>query len=144
MLDLFNFASILAGFLILIIGFGLHFIGQLISVLNWDLAVRMGMAEKGILREYLTYENAMALTDVAIGWIYLPIGIGLILGLGWSYNLAFIPGVIFIYHSISFFFWTGNQEREGNVYYTQTKRVSWFLLNFISGIIILIVALSPY
>lgn len=108
---IFPYINILAGVLILIVGFIFHFIGQLISLINWDFAVRMGIAEKNILPEYRAYEEGMAVADVVIGWIYGFIGVGLILGAPWSFTLAWIPGVIMIYHSISFWFWSSNQER---------------------------------
>jgi len=55
---LFPYANILAGLLVLVVGFLFHFIGQLISLINWELAERIGIAEKGILPEYKAYEDA--------------------------------------------------------------------------------------
>lgn len=77
---LFPYANVLVGMLILVVGFVFHFIGQLISLINWELAERIGIAEKGILPEYKAYEEGMAFADVAIGWTYGLAGLGLILG----------------------------------------------------------------
>lgn len=140
-IELFPNVNILAGILVLIIGFGFHFIGQLISVIDWNRAVKLGIAEKGILSEYKDYENGMAMADVLIGWIYGFIGVGLILGVSWSFKLAWIPGVIFIYHSISFWFWSRNQEHRGYIYRSAFGKLGWFLVNLISGIFIVFIAL---
>lgn len=140
MFELFPYANIISGVLVLIIGFLFHFIGQLISVIDWDLAVKIGIAEKEILPEYKDYELGMAVADVLIGWMYAFIGLGLILSTAWSFKLAWIPGVIFIYHSISFWFWSRNHEKRGYKYRSTAGRVGWFLANLISGFLILTVA----
>lgn len=130
----------LAGLIILVLGFGMHFIGQLISLIDWDSAVKLGIAEKGLLSEYKDYEKGIALADVYIGWIYLPIGLGILLGQNFSFKLAWIPGVVFIYHSLCFFFWTRYQNQAGNVYRSESMRIGWFIFNFIGGLIVLLVA----
>jgi hypothetical protein len=142
MSDLYSYASVITGLLILIVGFGFHWMGQLISLLDRGLAIRIGLWEAGMPPEYEVYENAIAVTDVAIGWIYGVAGIGLVLGAQWGYTLAWIPGVILIYHGISFWFWTGNQKKAGqHLTFTKTPaRVGWFLANFITGILALTVA----
>jgi hypothetical protein len=137
---LFPYANVLAGVLILVVGFVFHFIGQLISLINWELAERIGIAEKGILPEYKAYEEGMAVADVAIGWIYGLAGVGLILGTPWSFKLAWFPGVVMIYHSISFWFWSRNQEKAGHKYFTKSKRIGWFLVNFITGLLAVLIA----
>jgi hypothetical protein len=142
MFDLIPFVGIITGVLVLIVGFGFHWAGQLISLLDRGLAIRIGLWETGMPREYEVYENAIAVADIAIGWIYGIAGVGLILGAGWGYTLAWIPGVILIYHSISFWFWTGNQKKAGH-YLTFTKnpaRAGWFLANFITGALSIMVA----
>jgi hypothetical protein len=48
---------------------GLQKASQLISVLNWDLATRIGLQEEALLPEYKEYEHAVAVADVALGWI---------------------------------------------------------------------------
>lgn len=139
-MEVFPYSNILAGILILIIGFIFHFIGQLISVINWERAVKLGVAEKDMKGEYKDYEYGMGMADVIIGWIYLIIGMGLILGESWSFKLAWVPGVIFIYHSISFYFWSQKQEQRGYKYRSTTGKIGWFLVNFVSGILIITVA----
>ena len=56
--------------LVLVIGFGFHFVGQLISLLDWDLAMRLGLQEADAPPEFQIYERATAVADVAIGWVY--------------------------------------------------------------------------
>lgn len=53
---LFLYTHIIIGLLVLVVGFVFHFIGQLISLVNWKLAERIGIAEEGILPEYRAYE----------------------------------------------------------------------------------------
>lgn len=140
MIELFPYANIISGVLVLIIGFVFHFIGQLISVISWNQAVKLGIAEEEMLQEYKDYELGMAMADVLIGWAYGFIGIGLILGTSWSFKLAWIPGVIFTYHGISFWFWSRNQENRGHKYRSTLGRVGWCMTNMISGILIILVA----
>ena len=137
---LFPYANILAGLLVLVVGFLFHFIGQLISLINWELAERIGIAEKGILPEYKAYEDGMAVADVALGWIYGLAGLGLILGTPWSFKLAWFPGVVMIYHSISFWFWSRNQKKAGHKYRTESMRIGWFLANLITGVLAVLIA----
>jgi hypothetical protein len=40
---LFPYANFVAGVLILVVGFCFHWLGQLVSVLNWNLATRIGL-----------------------------------------------------------------------------------------------------
>jgi hypothetical protein len=140
--ELFLYASVITGVLILVVGFGFHWIGQLISLVNRDLSIRLGLWEAGMPREYEVYENAIVVADVAIGWIYAVAGAGLILGTRWGYILALIPGAILLYHSISFWFWTRNQKSAGHhLSFTKTpERAGWFLANFITGVLAIVVA----
>ena len=55
MSGLFPYANILAGLLVLLVGFGFHWLGQLVSVINWKLAPRLGLREKDLLPEYLGF-----------------------------------------------------------------------------------------
>jgi hypothetical protein len=139
-MEIFPYANILAGVLVLIVAFGFHFIGQLISLLDWDLATRLGIAEKGMLPEYRAYENGMILADVLLGWIYGLAGVGLILGTSWSFKLAWFPGVVMIYHSIGFWFWSRNREKAGHQYQSKSTKIGWFLANLITGILTVLVA----
>ena len=63
------YANVIVGILIFIVGFIFHWIGQLISVINWDFATKIGFQEKKLLPEYKVYEHAIAVADVMIGWI---------------------------------------------------------------------------
>jgi hypothetical protein len=138
--QLFPYANIIAGILIFIVGFGLHFIGQLISLINRDFAVKIGIWEKDMIPEFEVYERGIAVADVMIGWIYGIAAVGLILSAPWAYKLAWIPGVIMVYHSLSFWFWVGNQNKSGHPTSTNRFRVGWFLANFITGILAILVA----
>jgi hypothetical protein len=138
----FPYANIVAGVLVLAVGFVFHWIGQLISIVNWNLATRIGLQEKGMLPEYKVYEHAIAVADVAIGWIYGIAGVGLILGTTWGFKLAWFPGVVLIYHSISFWLWTGNQMRSGQKLTADPLRIGWSLANMITGVLAILVAWS--
>lgn len=47
---LFPYDHIVVAILILIVGFGFHWIGQLISVINWELGTEAGLQESGMLK----------------------------------------------------------------------------------------------
>jgi hypothetical protein len=136
--QLFPYANILTGVLVLIVGFLLHWIGQLVSVLNWDFAMKIGLQEKEAPPEYKVYEHGIAMADAALGWIYGIAGIGLILGTSWGFKLTWFPGVVFIYHGLSYWFWTANHKRAG--YQIQPYRIVWFLVNLITGVLAVLVA----
>ncbi len=138
----FPYDNIIAGLLILLVGFLLHWLGQGLSVINWELATRLGLQEKGMPSEYKVYEHAIAVADSAIGWIYGIAGVGLILGTTWGYKLAWIPGSILVYHAASFWVWTGNARRAG-VELGTTKnplRTVWTIANLTTGLLALFVA----
>ena len=137
--QLFPYANIVVGILIFIVGFGLHFIGQLISLVNREFAVRIGIWEKDMIPEFEVYEKGIAVADVMIGWIYGIAAVGLILNAPWSYKLAWIPGVIMVYHSLSFWFWVGNQNKLGHPLNTNRFRIGWFLANFVTGILTILI-----
>ena len=139
-MQIFPFDYIVVGILIFIVGFIFHFIGQLISIVNWDYAKKIGLQEEEMLPEYKVYEHAIAVADVLIGWIYGIAAIGLILNLSWAYQLIWFPGVIFIYHSLSYWFWIGNQNKSGNKTTSQGFWIIWFLLNFITGGLCILIA----
>ncbi|MHA2029411.1 MAG: hypothetical protein ACW99Q_08465 [Candidatus Kariarchaeaceae archaeon] len=132
--------NIVAGILVLIIGFGFHWIGQVISVSNWEYATEKGLQEEGLLPEYKVYENAIAKADAAMGWLYGIAGIGLILNADWGYKLAWIPAAVFVYHGISFWFWTDNQRKLGHRLSGDALRIGWTLMNLVSGLITMLVA----
>ena len=138
--QLFPYANILVGILILIVGFGLHFIGQLISLVNRDFAVKIGIWEKDMIPEFEVYERGIAVADVMIGWIYGIAAVGLILNAPWAYKLAWIPGVILVYHSLSFWFWVGNQNETGYPLISKRMRIGWSLSNLVTGVLAILVA----
>jgi hypothetical protein len=138
--QLFPYANIVTGVLVLLVGFLFHWVGQLISVLNWDFATRIGLQESGGPPEYLVYERGTAVADVAIGWIYGVAGVGLILGAPWGFKLAWFPGVVLIYHAISAWFWYGNQKKAGHPLMSETFRTTWCLANLVTGVLAVAVA----
>ena len=104
-------------------------------MINWDYATKIGLQEKKLPSEYKVYEHATAIADSIIGWIYGIAAIGLILNISWAYKLAWIPASIFIYHSLNFWFYIGNQHKSGQKMTSIPFRITWFLLNFITGIL---------
>ena len=138
--QIFPYANIITGILIMAIGFIFHWIGQLVSLIDWDFATSIGIQEKKALPQYKVYEHAIAVADVIIGWIYGIAAVGLILNAPWAFKLAWFPGVIMIYHSISYWFWIGNQNASGHPTTSSTFRIVWFLLNIITGILAVSVA----
>ena len=138
--QIFPYANIVAGVLVLLVGFVFHWVGQLISIVNWDFATRLGLQEKGMTPALRVYEQAIAGADVAIGWIYGIAGVGLLLGTPWGYKLAMIPGAILLYHGISFYFWTGNQRKLGYTLFSTPLRSGWTVANVVSGLLTLIVS----
>ena len=77
---IFPYANLVMGTLVLIVGCVFHWLGQLISVCNWDFATRIGLQEPGMPSEYKIYEHAIAVADVVIGWTYAIAGVGTYLG----------------------------------------------------------------
>jgi hypothetical protein len=58
--QIFPYANIIVGILILIVGFIFHWIGQLISAIDWNFATRIGFQEKKLIPEFIVYEHAIA------------------------------------------------------------------------------------
>ena len=138
--QLFPYANIVVGILIFIIGFILHWVGQIISVINWNLAARIGIVDKNIIPEFKVYERGIAAADAMIGWIYGIAAVGLILNATWAYKLTWIPGVILVYHGLSFWFWVGNQNKAGYPLNSKGMRIGWSLSNLVTGISAILVA----
>ena len=136
----FPHANVVAGVFILIVGFCFHWIGQLISVLNWDLATQFGLQEKGMPPEYKVYEHAIAIADTAMGWLYGVAAVGLFLDAEWGYKLAWIPGAILVYHAISAWVWEANRRAAGRRFWSDALRVGWCIANAIAGLLALLVA----
>jgi hypothetical protein len=126
--------------LVVVIGFGFHWIGQLVSVLNWKLATRIGIQEAALPPEYQVYEHAIAVADVALGWIYGLAGLGLVLGTQWGNKLAWFPGVVLVYHGVSYWFWTNNRRGAGHRLVSDSMRVGWPLANLLTGVLAVVVA----
>jgi len=140
-MEIFPFANIVVGILVFFVGFLFHWLGQLISVINWELATKIGIQEEKMLPEYKVYEHAIAVADVLIGWTYGIVAVGLILNASWSYTFAWIPGIVLVYHSLFFWVMIGNQNKSGHPTTSNTFRIIWFLLNFITGILTILTAI---
>ena len=138
--QLFPYANIVVGILIFIIGFMFHWVGQIISLVNWDFAARIGIAEKNMIPEFKVYERGIAAADAMIGWIYGIAAVGLILNVQWAYRLVWFPGVILVYHGLSFWFWVGNQNRAGYPINSKRLRIGWSLTNLITGTLAILIA----
>lgn len=137
---LFPYANIIAGVLILIVGFGFHWLGQLISVLNWQLAEKIGLQEKEMPPDYKVYEHAIAVADTALGWLYGVAAVGLFLDAEWGYKLAWIPGSILLYHSISAWVWEANRRKDGRGLWSDKMRIVWCTVNATTGVLVIFVA----
>ena len=140
MIALFPYANIIAGVLILIVGFGFHWLGQLVSVLNWELATRTGLQEKEMPPAYKVYEHAIAVADTALGWLYGIAAVGLFLDTEWGYKLAWIPGSILLYHSISAWVWEANRRKAGRGLWSEKMRIGWCAVNAVTGVLAILVA----
>lgn len=137
----FPYDNLIAGVLVLVVGFGFHWIGQGLSLANRDLAIRLGLWERSMPAAYEVYEGAIAVADVGLGWLYGIAGVGLILGTPWGYKLAWFPGAILLYHAISFWFWTRNQRRAGYRDSASTPlRIGWTLANLTTALLAIMVA----
>ena len=142
--QIFPQANMVAGLLVLVVGFGFHFVGQLYSVLNWERAAKLGLQEEDMPPEYKVYERAIAGADTLIGWTYGVAAVGLFLDAAWGYVWAWIPGAILTYHALSFWFWTSGQQRAGydRPLTRRPGRQSWFLANLVTGLLTIAVAAS--
>jgi hypothetical protein len=140
MSPLFPYANIVTGALIFIVGFCAHWLGQLISVINWELATRLHLQEKGLPAEYKVYEHAIAVADSMLAWVYGIAAVGLFLNAEWGYKLAWIPGAILLYHAISAWAWEGNRREAGHQLWSNLMRIGWCSLNAITGVLALLLA----
>ncbi|UCC79303.1 MAG: hypothetical protein JSW64_13675 [Candidatus Zixiibacteriota bacterium] len=138
--QIFPYANIVTGILVLAVGFLMHWIGQLVSVINWEFATKIGIQEKGAPDEFKVYEKGLAIADVAVAWTYGFAGVGLILNAPWSYRLIWVPGIMLIYHGISFWFWTHYQNKLGYRLFSDSIRVIWTSANLITGILAVAIA----
>jgi hypothetical protein len=138
--QLFPYSHIVAGVMVLLVGFTFHWVGQLVSLVNWDFATRIGLQDKGAPPEFLVYERGTAVADVTIGWVYGVAGVGLLLGTPWGFKLAWIPGAVLIYHGISAWFWFGNQTKSGHRLHSEGMRMAWCAANVVAGALAITVA----
>lgn len=138
----FPYANIVAGILVLIVGFIFHWLGQVISVLNWDFATRLGLQERSLLPEYKVYEYSIAAADSLLAWVYGVAAVGLVINAPWGFKLAWIPGFALIYHGISAWVWEGQRRKAGHKLCSDTMRIAWSSANILTGAMALIVAES--
>ncbi len=134
------YAKIIAALLILVIGFGFHWLGQAISLVNPGLAVRLGVLEDGLLPEFRVYEDAIAKADVIIGWTYPLAAIGLLMDADWGARLAWVPGSIFVYHGLSAWFWEANRRKLRHRHFSEPLRRLWCFSNIGAGLLVIFVA----
>ena len=137
---LFPYANIVAGALVLVVGFGFHFGGQLFSILNWSRAVELGLQERGMHPETRAYEHGTAMADALLGWSYGVAALGLIFGADWGYKLAFVPGSVLLYHGLCAWFWEAGRRRAGHGLWTERFRIIWCGANVGTGLFALAVA----
>lgn len=136
------YSNIVAAVFVFLVGFCFHWIGQLISLLDWNLATRLGLQERDMLAEYRDYEQAIAVADVSLGWIYGVVAVGLALDAEWGYRLAWIPASVLFYHSVSAWFWERNRRAAGHRLWSDSMRIGWCGLNLSTAILCLYMALS--
>ena len=62
---------------------------------------------------------------------------GLLLDASWGYKLAWIPGVVLVYHAFSFLVWTANQRKAGVQLSTGNPafRAIWATANLVTGLL---------
>lgn len=141
MQPVFPYANIIAAILILVIGFGFHFCGQLLSLFDWELACKLGLQERDIPPGAFPYEHGTALGDVAIAWIYPIAAIGLVLNAEWGYALAAIPGAILLYHGVCAWGWEADRRAAGHGLWSDGFRLVWCGGNAATGLLTLTNAL---
>lgn len=137
---LFPHANLIAGVCVFLVGFCFHWLGQLISVLDWRLATRLGLQEANMLPAYKVYEHAIAVADSAVAWLYGVAAVGLLLDAAWGYQLAWIPGSLLVYHAICAWVWEGNRRAAGHGLWRQSLRIGWCAANGVTGVLALLVA----
>lgn len=65
---------------------------------------------------------------------------GLIAGTQWRPKLAWLPGVIPVYHAIGYWFWTGNRRKAGHPLTPTPMRIGWTIANGLTGMLAILVA----
>ena len=142
--QVFPAANVVAGVLVLVVGFGFHFLGQLYSLIDLEGAIELGIQEEDSPEEYRAYELGIAVADVLLGWTYAIAGVGLVIDAAWGYVWAWVPGVALTYHIVSFWFWTRNQQRAGfdRPFTRWPARHAWLAANLTTGLLTIAVASS--
>ena len=136
--ELFPYSNILGGVLVLIVGFGIHWLNRVALYLHWEFMPRHGF---GIIfgDSQNNYNRWITISDMTIGWLYGVIGVGLILGMDWGYDLAWIPGVILTLEGISY--WINNGKKKSDpAQYTYFTPSEWKVLNLLTGLFVIIIA----
>ena len=136
--ELFPYSNILAGSLVLIVGFGIHWLNQVANLLHWELMPKQGLVIN-IPVNTKKIERFISISDITIGWLYGIIGVGLYLGTSWGYTLAWIPGIMLTVEGISYWIMT-NPKHATTKYFSYFTRMEWSALNFFTGILIILVA----
>ena len=131
---------VVAGMAILVLGLDFHWLGQLVSLLDWDRATRLGLQERSLPGAYKVYEHAIAVADVGVGWVYGLAALGLFLDARWGHQLAFVPAAIFVYHGIGAWVWEGNRRADGHGLWSDAMRIGWCAANIGVGVLVLAVA----
>lgn len=139
-LKLLPHVHIVAAIMILVVAFIFHFLGQLLSVVSWKTAVRFGLQEASAPADYYPYEHGSAIADVLLGWTYPLAAIGLLKNAPWGYKLAWIPGSVLVYHSLSSWFWEEDRRAAGHQMQSDALRIIWCSANFFTGVLTLVVA----
>lgn len=132
---LFARSPTVAGILLLAVGFFGHWLCSLVSVINWDMAVRLGLQVRGLTPDMKVYEYAFVVADVAIGWIYVLAGLGLLLEKAWGFRACWF-GLILVYYSINYLGYTARRISLGYDFPEDAwfRRYLCFLANLVSGL----------
>ncbi|CAN8075363.1 unnamed protein product [Agarophyton chilense] len=137
---LFPYARLVAAVFLLLVAVVFHFVGQLVSVISWKTAIRLGLQDASAPPEYYPYEHGIAIADVLLGWTYPIAAIGLLLNQPWAFKLAWIPASVLVYHSLSAWFWEADRRAAGHQLMSDSVRIIWCGANFFTGLLTIFVA----
>jgi hypothetical protein len=139
MSNLFPYANHVLAAALLVLGLGFHFLGQLVSVMNWPFATRIGLQEKQLAPDQADYEYSIAVADVSLGWLYGLAAVGLATGAEWGYLLAIVPGSILLYHAIFAWVCEGRRRKAGQGLWSDAFRITWCGANALTACLALAV-----